>query len=63
MCISKQRKPIEKLTLNQTPIEHVEKNTYLGTIVHSQWNMAIEIKSRIEEKDRGKIEEETSHCH
>lgn len=48
MCISKQQIPIGRLTLNQTPIEHVEKYTYLGTIVHNQWDMTVEIKSRIE---------------
>ena len=48
MLISKNKTPIGRLSLNQTPIEHVERYTYLGTIVHNQWEMAAEIKSRVE---------------
>lgn len=48
MLISKNRTPVGNLLLNQTPIEHVDKFTYLGTIVHNEWNMTTEIRSRIE---------------
>ena len=36
MCISKQRIPIGRLTLNQTPIEHVEKYAYLASFTSGQ---------------------------
>ena len=48
MLISKNKTPIGRLSPNQTPTEHVERYTYLGTIVHNQWEMAAEIKSRVE---------------
>ena len=48
MLLSKNKAPIGRFSLNQIPIEHVERYTYLGTIVHNQWEMTAEIKSRVE---------------
>lgn len=47
MLISKQQQA-GQLVIGTEPVERVEKYCYLGSVVNSQWNQSIEIKSRIE---------------
>lgn len=55
LFISKNRIPIERFSLNQTPIEYVGKYMCLGTI-DSQWDMTTEIRYRIEKVRSSYIE-------
>lgn len=48
MVVSKNNPPPVNLFLDNTPIEQVDKYTYLGTCINQQWDHSVEIKCRIE---------------
>lgn len=48
MVISKRQHQPEQLIVKNELVEQVEKYCYLGSLVNSQWDQSIEIRSRIE---------------
>ena len=47
MTISKNALPPMVLTLDQETIEQVERYTYLGSMVNSNWDQSVEVRCRI----------------
>ena len=48
MTISKNALPLMVLTLDRKTIERVKRNTYLGSMVNSNWDQIVEVRCRIE---------------
>ena len=48
MSISKNAQPLMVLTLDRETIERVERYTYLGSMVNSNWDQSVEVRCRIE---------------
>ena len=48
MYIGRRQQQAGQLILSTEPIERVDKYCYLGSLVNSQWDQSMEIKSRIE---------------
>ena len=48
MTISKNALPLMVLTLDLETIERVERYTFLGSMVNSNWDQSVEVKCRIE---------------